>query len=200
MTRLFGSTRVGGVWGIAFVVLLLVSAAMVSLPTASSSAGAISAFYKAHSAIIVVQQVVGVVALAPFVLFALSLRPNRWLLPAIFLFAGVELVTNVLPLAMVASPDSGGSLTVVEDIADSALFAAVALFVVVATLDDPRWLRGLAVLVAVLSVIRAVASPLGMTALDFVAPLAFVAFVLLLSIRKLAGVGAARQGTAPANR
>ena len=27
-----------------------------------------------------------------------------------------------------------------------------------------------------------------------------VAFVLLLSIRKLAGVGAARQGTAPANR
>ena len=77
------SRRFGGWWGTAFVVLLFVSAAMASLPTSADSDAAITAFYRDHASVVVLQQVVGAVALAPFVLFALSLEPNRWLRPAV---------------------------------------------------------------------------------------------------------------------
>ena len=41
--------------------------------------------------------------------------------------------------------------------------------------------------VAALSVIRAAASPFAITALDVVAPLAFIALILILSVRLLIG-------------
>ena len=179
------SRRFGGWWGTAFVVLLFVSAAMASLPTSADSDAAITAFYRDHASVVVLQQVVGALALAPFVLFALSLEPNRWLRPAVFLFVAVELVTNVVPLVIVVARDTARPLTLVEDIADAALFLAVALFVAVATLRQPLWLRLTAYLVAALCVIRALASPLHADFLDLVAPLAFIAFVLLMSIRAI---------------
>lgn len=179
------SRRFGGWWGTAFVVLLFVSAAMASLPTSADSDAAITAFYRDHASVVVLQQVVGALALAPFVLFALSLEPNRWLRPAVFLFVAVELVTNVVPLVIVVARDTARPLTLVEDIADAALFLAVALFVAVAALKQPLWLRLTAYLVAALCVIRALASPLHADFLDLVAPLAFIAFVLLMSIRAI---------------
>ena len=179
------SRRFGGWWGTAFVVLLFVSAAMASLPTSADSDAAIIAFYRDHASVVVLQQVVGALALAPFVLFALSLEPNRWLRPAVFLFVAVELVTNVVPLVIVVARDTARPLTLVEDVADAALFLAVALFVAVATLRQPLWLRLTAYLVAALCVIRALASPLHADFLDLVAPLAFIAFVLLMSIREI---------------
>ena len=185
MTRFLGG-RAAGAWGIAFAVLLLVSAAMASLPTAAESDAAITAFYRAHSGIVVLQQVVGALALVPFVAFALSLAPNRWLRPALFLFVAVELITNIVPLVIVATPGAAHQLTLVEDVADSALFISVALFLVAATLAEPMWLRALAYVVAAACVFRALVSPFGVTALDQVAPLAFLAFVLVFSIRLLA--------------
>ena len=185
MTRFLGG-RAAGAWGIAFAVLLLVSAAMASLPTAADSEAAITAFYRAHSGIVVLQQVVGALALVPFVAFALSLAPNRWLRPALFLFVAVELITNIVPLVIVATPGAAHPLTLVEDVADSALFISVALFLVAATLAEPMWLRALAYVVAAACVFRALVSPFGVTALDQVAPLAFLAFVLVFSIRLLA--------------
>jgi len=185
VTRFLGG-RAAGAWGIAFAVLLLVSAAMASLPTAADSDAAITAFYRAHSGIVVLQQLVGALALVPFVAFALSLAPNRWLRPALFLFVAVELITNIVPLVIVATPGAAHQLTLVEDVADSALFISVALFLVAATLAEPMWLRALAYVVAAACVFRALVSPFGVTALDQVAPLAFLAFVLVFSIRLLA--------------
>jgi hypothetical protein len=177
--------RRGGWWGVAFVVLLFVSAAIASLPTSADSDTAITAFYRDHGAVIAIQQVLGAVALVPFVLFALSLKPNRWLRPAAYLLVGIELVTNVIPLVVLVAPGTARPLTFAEDVADAALFLAVALFAAAATLREPLWLRLVAYLVAVLCVIRALASPLHVDFLDQVAPLAFVAFVLLLSIRAI---------------
>ena len=185
MTRFLGG-RAAGAWGIAFAVLLLVSAAMASLPTAAYSEAAITAFYRAHSGIVVLQQVVGALALVPFVAFGLSLAPNRWLRPALFLFVAVELITNIVPLVIVAAPGAAHPLTLLEDVADSALFISVALFLVAATLAESMWLRALAYVVAAACVLRALVSPFGVTALDQVAPLAFLAFVLVFSIRLLA--------------
>jgi hypothetical protein len=193
--RLFGTRRAAGVWGIVFVVLLLVSAAMVSVPTAAESGSRIAAYYSAHAQLIVIQQVVGILALGAFIAFALSLPANRWLRLALWVFVATELVTNFVPLVIVlANPgaDNAHTLTFVEDLADSAFFISIGLFASAATLNEPTWLRMVGYVIALTSVIRAVGSPLGMTALDQVAPLAFVAFVLLLSVRLLV-----RQAAAP---
>ena len=97
----------------------------------------------------------------------------------------IELVTNVVPLVIVASPESSRALTSVEDGVDSALFVASALFVIAATLDDPTWVRLAAYMVAAACAIRAAASPFGINFLDQVAPIAFVAVIVLLSVRLL---------------
>ena len=138
--RLVGTPRAAGGWGIVFVVLLLVSAAMVSVPTAAETGDRIASFYRAHTSLIVLQQLVGMVALVAFIAFGLSLPANRWLRPALWVFVAVELVTNLIPLAIVALSPSAAtahSLTFVEDLADSALFISVALFVSAATLAEP---------------------------------------------------------------
>ena len=184
--RLVGTPHAAGGWGIVFVVLLLVSSAMVSVPTAAETGDRIVSFYRAHTSLIVVQQVVGMVALVAFIAFGLSLPANRWLRPSIWLFVAVELVTNLVPLSIVAlgpSAATAHSLTFLEDLADSALFISIALLVSAATLAEPTWLRIAGYVAAAASVIRAIASPLGMTALDQIAPLVFVAFVLVFSVK-----------------
>ena len=77
------------------------------------------------------------------------------------------------------------ALTLAEDLADAALFAAIAVFAFVAALAEPSWVRIVGLVAAALTLVRAFASPLGVTALDAAAPLAFLAFVLVLSVRIL---------------
>ena len=189
--RLFGTHRAAGGWGIAFVVILLISAAMVSLPTGAETGTKIASFYKAHGSLIALQQILGAIAVAPFVAFALSIGPNRWLKPVVAVFVAFELATNAIPLVIVAmsnlSADTAYTLTVVEDFADAGLFVSVAAFAIVAPMGDSLWLRAIGIAVAIACVARAVAGLVGIGALDFVAPLAFIAFVLLLSLRLLLG-------------
>ena len=190
MTRLIGTPRAAGVWGIVFSVLLLASAAMVSLPTSAQTGEQIVAFYSAHAQVIVIQQVVGLAALGAFIAFALSLPPNRWVRPALGLFVIAELATNIVPLLIVATHPSGDTahaLTFVEDIADSALFLSIAVFVAVATLKEPTWLRIAAYVVAAAGVLRGIGGPFGFTSLDVAAPLAFLALILVLSVRSFVG-------------
>jgi len=184
----FGTSRAAGGWGIVFVVLLLVSAAMVSVPTAADTGDQIVAFYRAHGQVIVIQQVAGILALGAFIAFGLSLPPNRWLRPALWTFVVTEIATNLFPLIIVLTNPAAGTahtLTFIEDLADAVFFLASALFVSMATLGQPVWLRIAAYAVAVLVAVRAVASPFSVTALDQVAPIAFVALVLVFSIKLL---------------
>lgn len=187
--------RKGAWWGVAFVILLFVSAAMVSLPTAAEGGERIAAFYAAHKQLIVWQQIVGVLEVLAFLAFAASLssrvrmsgRANRWLMPAAGLVAMASVVTSLVPLAMVLmanlSPDLAHQLTVVEDLADAGLFASLAAFVLAASTGAPVWVRAPAFLVAIAALARAILSPLGVTALDFVAPMAVLVFVVLLAAR-----------------
>jgi len=161
---------------------------MVSLPTAALGGERIAAFYAAHAQLIVIQQVVGLVALAAFVLFALSLPPNRWLRPTLWIFVAVELATNIVPAVIVAaagSPDAAHTWTIVEDFADALFSIAIALFVAAATLAQPLWVRILGYAVAAVNVLRGVGDPFGFTALDAIAPLAFVAFMVVFSVKLL---------------
>ncbi len=188
----------GGWWGIAFAVGLLVVGGMVSLPTAALDGERIVAFYAAHRSLIVAQQVVSVLILVPWLWFATAFdrraqdramgRPT-WLIPAALLLIAAELATNAPPLLLAAmadpSPSTAHALTAVEDVADAVLFAAIAGFSLVAARAERSWVRLIGVVVGGLSLVRAVASPLGVTALDAAAPLAFLAFVLILSLRLL---------------
>src|SRR2546430_17119819 len=106
------TSRAGGWWGIAFVVTLFVSGAMVSLPTARQTGRAIAAFYAGHTGVILVQQVLGVIALAFFLAFALALgaRRRRWLLVATVLLAISELVTHIFRVTLsLTNPGPDGS-------------------------------------------------------------------------------------------
>src|SRR3989441_4813402 len=198
------SSRRGGWWGVAFVVTLAVSAAMVSLPASAQSGAQIAGFYRAHAGVILVQQVLGVLSVVFFLIFAVALGAGRrrWLLVGTALVAITELPTNVLPVVLALSnptPDGAYALTVVEDLADAALFASIAVFAVAATIDQVAWVQVVGLVVAALSVIRAAASPFAITALDLLAPLAFIALILILSIRLLMGTRSPRP-TATANR
>jgi len=191
--------RKGAWWGVAFVILLLVSAAMVSLPTAAEPGDRIAAFYNAHQQVIIWQQIVGTLALLPFLAFAAALsrwaRTDglriRWLMPAAGLVALATVATSLVAVAMALMPDLSPALahqlTVIEDLADSVLFASLAGFVLATSTGAPVWVRALAVLVAIASLARAVLSPFGVTVLDVAAPPAVLAFLLLMSGRLLFG-------------
>jgi hypothetical protein len=170
---------------------------MVSLPTAAWSGERIKAFYAAHRQVIIVQQILGAILLVPFLRFAFALdRRARatpgwrtpWILVAGFLFVVAELATNLPPVVLAlsdSSPATAHTLTLVEDLGDVALFATIAFFSLCAALAERFWMRVAGVLVAAVTLVRAVGSPLGVTALDAVAPIAFLVFILTLSVRIL---------------
>ena len=185
-------SRRGGWWGIAFVAAVVVQAAMVSLPTAASSGERIRVFYAVHAQLVVAQQVLGILALIPLVGFVVALQRRlggrQWLLAGAALVVVAEVSTNVLPLTLVISNPSAQTahgLTVVEDLADAALFASIALFALVVALESGWLLRALGLVVAGLTLARAAASLLAPTILDTVAPIAFLAFVLAVSLHML---------------
>ena len=187
------TSRRGGWWGIAFVVTLFVSGAMVSLPTARQTGRAIAAFYAAHTGVILVQQVLGVVTLAFFLAFAMALgaRRRRALLVGTVLLAMSELVTNIVPVILVLTnlgPDGAHAWTVIEDFADEALFISIAVFSVAATIDVIGWVRLAGLLVAAISLVRVVLTAFGLVAHDALAPIAFLILILILSVRLLMGL------------
>src|SRR5207237_181221 len=187
------TSRRAGWWGIAFVVTLFVAGAMVSLPTGRQTGRAIAAFYAAHTGVILVQQVLGVVTLAFFLAFALALgaRRRRWLLVGTVLLAISELVTNIVPVILALTnpgPDGAHAWTVIEDLADEALFISIAVFSVAAAINEVSWVRLAGLVVAAISLLRVVLTLFGVAALDALAPIAFLILVLILSVRMLMGL------------
>jgi hypothetical protein len=185
-------SRRGGWWGVAFVLTLSVGAAMVSLPTATESGRQINAFYTAHPAVILVQQLLAIVALGFLIAFAVSLgaRRRRSLMIATVILAITELATNIPPAILALTnlgPDSAHALTVFEDIADMALSLSIGVFAVAATMGQVAWVRAAGLVVAALSLVRVAVTPFSVRALDVVAPIAFLVLILILSVRVLLG-------------
>ena len=166
---------------------------MVSLPTARQSGRAIAAFYAAHTGVILVQQVLGVVTLAFFLAFALALgaRRRRWLLVGTVLVVISELVTNIVPVVLALTnpgPDGAHAWTVIEDLADEALFISIAVFSAAATTAEVGWVRAVGLVVAAISLLRVGLTLFGVAALDALAPTAFLILIVILSVRILMGL------------
>jgi len=184
--------------GIAFIVLLMTSGLMVTLPTRAMDGAQIATFYAAHRELILLQQGLGALALVPFLAFAVALarQPRSqpqvirdWLIGAAVLVAATELITNILPIALAITTQAGEmahAFTVAEDVADGLLFSAIAVFAVAASLREVWWVRPLGIIIAGLTLSRALSGLVGLSLLDAVAPIAFIAFVVLLSVRMIA--------------
>jgi hypothetical protein len=189
--------RAAGWWGLAFVVLLLVSAGMATTPGRATPEPVARAFYLEHRGVVAVAQVVGLLAAAAFLPLAVGLQrqspERRGLAAAGFSIAGAAVLTAlpVLTLLAVARTAEAGllrGLLVASDLADVVLFAAIALFAVtVALAARARWVMALGLLVAALSAARGILLVAGSSRLEATAPLAFLVLVSLLSIAAARG-------------
>src|SRR5437879_9116520 len=174
---------------------------MADIPTLDTPIGRIQRFYANHGGIIVVAQVISIFASILFLVFAWALAgqldprtaPAIRRLRATGVLVGLASIATAIPpvLLALASAPSGATahaLTRVADLTDVFLFTAIPLFSLELARDATiGWLKGAALAMVALSVVRAVLGVAQVTALDVVAPLAFLALVLAVSIGVLRG-------------
>lgn len=182
--------RLGALLAAGFVVLLLGSEAVLTLPDEAAADAAVASFYTDHRAVVIVLQVVGLVAAALLVGYGVRLRAVDRAVGSAAVVTGVlgsvpGLVTVVV--AVVADPgDPGpaGTWNRLQPRGDDLLFlGVVALGLTVAVrLRHRPLVAGLGGLVALLCVARlgleAAGQPRG--AFDSLGPLGFVLLVAVL--------------------
>lgn len=190
-----GASRVAGVWGWTFTLLLLISAGMASVPGGTDAVSEVRAFYTAHAGVVITAQAVSLAASAAFAMFALTLRQRASRLRrglgrlevAGLAVAVASVLTVVPPLWLTVVADSASStavhrLAVASDLVDVVLFLTIGAFAgVLAAAASAVWFRVLSALVAVLATARAVSLLLGSEWWELVAPLAFIALVVVTS-------------------
>ena len=175
------------------MLLLLVSAAMVTVPGEQDGVAFVRDFYLDNSAIIVTAQVIGLAAAVVFLGFARGLQQSDWVgagpwvLVSGAMVAGAAVLTAVPPLvlsvvARSAEDEVVSSVALASDLVDVALFAAIAVFGMAVTVATrSTWVRSVSAGVALLSMLRAALLVAGNQALEVVAPMAFIVLVLCLS-------------------
>lgn len=190
-----GPGRATAYWAVAFVLLLLVSAGMVTVPGADHSVAFVRRFYEVNRTVIVIAQVIGLAAAVAFLPFARGLQRQAWVGRSPWVFAGGVAVTlaavlaGVPPLLLCVVARTAGSGTIsslaaASDLVDVVLFLAITAFAVaVAVAVDTTGVQALAGVVALLSAVRAVLVLTGGGALELVAPVAFLVLVLCLAYR-----------------
>src|SRR4051794_19781597 len=187
-----------GAWGWAFVVLLLLSAGMASVPSGSDPTAKVRAFYTLHAGVVVTAQVLGLIAAATFVPFTVTARgtASRQRMGALEIAGlGVALgavLTAVPVLWLTAVADTGAdglvhALAIASDLTDVLLFTTIAIWATVALrAAEPLWFKTLAGATALLAVARALLLLAESDLLELVAPFAFVILVAVLSTLLLA--------------
>ena len=191
--------RLGATLAGAFVVLLITTELVLSLPDETSSANVVATFYATHRSFIVILQVLGFAAALLLGGYAWRLRlVDRLVSAAGIVTAVCALVPGVitLVLAVVANPGDpapAGRWNVLEPRGDDILFVGILLFAAAVVLRLGRGLPALgvlAVLVAMSCLVR-----LGLEAggarrgpLDVVVPLSFLALVAVMGVLSLVGI------------
>lgn len=189
--------RSGAVFGFAFIVVLFVSAAAVSLPGPDASGQQLVDFYAHHRTAVTLAQLLALCTGPLLFLFALRLRrldrrSGTAALPVAVV--GPLPAVAALVLALTADPEHTGfahGLNVASGLVDDVLFLFICGFA--ATVWAGRaafrvWVRAIAVVVSVVCLVRGV---LGLAQVqgpfDVAAPIAFLVLVGALSIRMLQG-------------
>ena len=187
------SGRSTAAWGIGFVLLLLVSAGMVTVPGEQDGVTFVRDFYRDNGAIVVTAQVVGLAAAVVFLGFVRGLQRSDWVGAAPWVLvsgatvAGAAVLTALPPLVLsqvARSAEDGtvSSMALASDLTDVALFLAIAAFAVAVTVAvTSTWVRVVSAVVALLSGLRAVLLLARSDALEVAAPMTFIVLVLCLA-------------------
>jgi hypothetical protein len=197
--------RLGAALAGGFIVLLLATELVLTLPDVSDSASSVTDFYVAHRTLIVILQVLGFVAAGLFGAYAWRLRSVDRVVAAAGLATAVcALVPGFITvvIALVADPASPAAVArwnSLEPRGDDVLFVGILVFATSVTVRLGRRFPLLGVLAAVVALsclTRLVleASGRGRGALQSIGPLSFIVLVAVMAVLSLRGVlGSASQ-------
>jgi hypothetical protein len=191
--------RVAGALAAGFVVLLLATELVLTLPDEADSPASVATFYAAHRGFIIVLQVLGIVAAALLGGYAWRLRRvDQVVAIAGMIMAACGLVPSLITLVIAtvadpADPVSAGRWNVLEPRGDDILFAGIVLFAGAVAVRLGRGLPALgvlALLVAVSCSARLVLEIAGRnrSPLDAIGPLSFVVLIAVMSVLSFLGV------------
>jgi uncharacterized membrane protein len=191
--------RVAGALAAGFVVLLLATEAVLTLPDETANPGTVASFYATHRAFIIILQLLGVVAAALLGGYAWRLRSvDRVVSAAGMIMAGCGLIPSLITLAIAivadpSDPSAAGRWNVLEPRGDDILFVGIVLFAGAVAIRLGRRLPALGVLalfVAVSSLIRLVLEIAGNSRgpLDAIGPLSFVLLIAVMAILSFLGL------------
>lgn len=191
--------RVAGALAVGFVVLLLATEVMLTLPDETASPAAVASFYATHRTFIVILQLLGVVAAGLLGGYAWRLRTvDRVVSVAGMIMAACGLIPSLITLviAVAADPDhpgTAGRWNILEPLGDDILFLGILLFAGAVAVRLGRKLPALGLLalfVAVSCLIRLALDIAGMNRgpLDAIGPLSFVLLIAVMAILSFLGI------------
>jgi hypothetical protein len=190
--------RLGALLAAGFIVLLLATESMLTLPDESADDSAVATFYSTHSAFIIALQVVGFLAAGLLAAYSWRLRAvDRVVGTAGLLVSLAALAPGLvtLILAVIADPsDPGraGQVNQFEPRADDVLFVGILIFAVAVCVRLGRGHPALGVLGAVVALsclarlVFEIAGRVG-GPLEMVAPLSFLLLVAVLALSSFRG-------------
>ena len=191
--------RLGAALAAGFIVLLLATEVILTLPDVTDSASSVTDFYVAHRSFIVILQALGFVAAGLFGAYAWRLRSvDRVVAAAGLVTAVCALVPGLITvvIAIVADPGNAGAAArwnSLEPRGDDVLFVGILLFALAVAVRLGRRFPVLGVLAAVVALsclIRLVLEASGRSrgALESIGPLSFIVLVAVMAVLSLRGV------------
>jgi len=203
--------RLGAMMAFGFIVLLLATELVLSLPDEMDSASSVATFYAGHRAIIIILQILGFAAAALLGGYAWRVRSvDRVVSVAGLVTAACALVPGVITLVTAivadpANPAAAGRWNSLEPRGDDILFVGILVFALAVALRLGRRILALGVLAGVVALsclVRLILEAMGKRrgALESVGPLSFLVLVAAMGILSLRGTlrsGLPRTATSP---
>ena len=191
--------RVASALAAGFVVLLLATELLLTLPDETDSAAFVARFYVAHRGFVISLQVLGILAAVLLGGYAWRLRSvDRIVAAAGMIMAACGLAPSLITLviAIVADPDnpsSAGSWNVLEPRGDDLVFVGIVIFAAAVLLRFGRRLPALgllAALVALSCLARLVLEIVGRHRgpLDAIGPLSFLLLIAVMAVLSFRGI------------
>jgi hypothetical protein len=191
--------RVGAALATSFIVLLLATELVLTLPDETDTASSVATFYAAQRASIVTVQVLGFVAAGLFGAYAWRLRSvDRVVAVAGLVMAVCAVIPGFITLVLAiaadpANPDSAAHWNSLEPRGDDILFVGILLFATAVAVRLGRKIPMLGVVAVVVAVSCLVRLALevtgnGLGAVESIGPLSFVVLVAFMALLSLRGV------------
>jgi uncharacterized membrane protein len=191
--------RVAGALAAGFIMLLLTTELVLSLPDETDSPGFVASFYATHRTLIIVLQLLGFLAAVLLGAYAWRLRSvDRVVAVTGLVMAVCGLVPGFITLviAVVADPESpapAGIWNMLEPRGDDILFLGIVVFAAAVAVRLGRRLPALGLLalfVAICCLTRLVLEIAGKSraALDAVGPLSFLVLIAVMAVLSFRGI------------